>query len=150
MKNKRVKLAVSEIIGVVLLLGIAVSLFVVVQLIVLSYPFEPSPPSLSLIGSISEQGNITIEHHGGESISLDAKIRIFIDGVEPMDPFIAQNNLSLGTSNGDDFWNIGEIVIISDFKEDLTDATIERVEAYVIDNETNSIIMSGILRGGLD
>jgi len=38
MKNKRKNLALSEIMGVVLLLGIAVSLFVLVQLLVYSYP----------------------------------------------------------------------------------------------------------------
>ena len=37
MKNKREKFALSEIMGVVLLLGIAVSLFVLVQLMIYSY-----------------------------------------------------------------------------------------------------------------
>ena len=104
MKNIREKLAVSEIVGVVILLGISVSLFVVVQVMVFSYPFEPATPSVNIVGSISG-GNILLEHHGGESISLDAEIRIIIDG-EPKPPFIARDNLSLSTSNGDDFWNL--------------------------------------------
>ena len=146
MKNKRVKIAVTEIIGVVLLLAIAVSLFVVVQLIVFAYPFEPSSPSLSLIGSINESGIIAIVHHGGESISLDAEIRIIINSSEPV-LFIARDIIS--KINDNDFWDIGEIVIISNFKADLTDTTIERVEVTVVDKETNSVVMSGILQGGL-
>ena len=79
MKNKRKNDAVSEIIGIAILLGISISLFAVVQAIVLNYPYEPSPPSVNLVGSI-EGNNIFIEHYGGESISLDSKILITIGG----------------------------------------------------------------------
>ena len=60
--------AISEVLGTLLLLGLAVGLFSVLYIIVFSYPFSPNPPSADLIGSIAEEGNtmtVTIENLGG-------------------------------------------------------------------------------------
>jgi hypothetical protein len=142
MKNKRRNQAVSEIVGVAILLGISISLFSCVQLIVYSYPFEPSPPSLNLVASI-DQENILIEHHGGESISLDAQIRISIGGLNQYS-IIARDHLSSNSSDNDEYWEIGEVVVYNPNLE----LSGLRVETTIVDKETNSIVMTGIIQGG--
>jgi len=140
MNNQKEKLAVSEIIGVVILLAIAVSLFVMVQLIVLSYPFEPAAPSVNIVGSISE-GNILLEHHGGESLSLETRI-IFVINETTDYEIIAGENDYLVISDNDNYWEIGEIISYSP-SEDIAG---KKVSATVIDVKTNSIVMYGILQ----
>lgn len=142
MKKNRVNHAVSEIVSVSLLLGISISLFSGVQLIVFSYPYEPSPPSLDLVGSI-DQENILIEHHGGESISLDAQIRVIIGSTNYIS-IIAKDYLDSNSSDDDDKWEIGEIV---SYNSNINLTGI-RVETTVVDKETNSIVMTGIIQGG--
>ena len=142
MTKKRLNQAVSEILGVTLLLGISISLFSCVQLIVYTYPFEPSPPSVDLFGSINH-GYILIEHHGGESISLDCKIKIIIGELDQIS-FIANDYLKSSSSDGDDFWEIGEIVA---YDPDI-DLSGVRVVIIVVDVDTNSIVMSGVIQGG--
>ena len=132
--------AVSEIIGIAILLGISVSLFGLVQTIVLNYPFEPSPPTVYLVGHI-ENDNIIIEHQGGESISLDSKILISIDGEQSSDT--ASDLIDIDTSDNDDLWDIGEFISYP-----ISDYANKYVKATVIDTETNSIVMIGILQGG--
>ena len=141
MKNKRKNLALSEIMGVVLLLGIAVSLFVLVQLLVYSYPFEPGAPSVNIVGSISG-GNILLEHHGGESLSLDTRIIITIDDIPEPEIIVSGNLIS---SDGDASWEIGEIVSYDPSPVDITN---KQVIATVVDVKTDSIVMRGILQGG--
>ena len=142
MKNKRKNHAVSEIVSVILLLCIAISLFAVVQIVVFSYPFDQSPPSLNLVGSIDKE-NILIEHQGGERISLNAKIILLIEG-KNQTSIIARDYLVDNTSDDDDYWEIGEIVTY-DTKMVLTGF---KVEATVVDKETNSIVMNGLIQGG--
>ena len=134
--------AVSDIVGIAILLGISVSLFALVQTIVLNYPFEPSPPTVDLVGHI-ENDNIIIEHQGGESISLDSKILISIEGQEQSSD-TASDLIDPDSSDNDDLWDIGEFVsypITVDYAN-------KYVKATVVDVETNSIVMIGILQGG--
>ncbi len=144
MVNKRANSAVSEVIGTAILLGMAIALFSVVQVIALDYPFNSPSPSVQLVGTIDEN-TILIKHQGGESLSLDTKIMFTIDG-EPEPIQIASDILDPITSNGDDFWNIGEKV---SYTFDNIDRQVEAtVEATVIDIESNSIIMRGVFHMG--
>jgi hypothetical protein len=157
---KRKKTAVSDIVGVALLLGMSIAMYSVVQFMVFSYPFSPATPSLNLVGSINENklstsntGNksISIGHFGGESISIDAKIIIRVNNTDE-ETFIAKNQITSNSKNPD-FWNIGEIVLINEsdfnippFKDGfLNDA---RVHVTVIDVKTNSVVMMGYIQGG--
>jgi len=70
---------VAEIIGTVLLLGIAVAIFSTLYVVVFAYPFPTSSPNVILIGTI-EGSNIIIEHPSGEALSLDTEIPITIAG----------------------------------------------------------------------
>jgi hypothetical protein len=143
MKNIRINKAVSEIVGIAILLGISISLFVIVQTLVLSYPFEPSPPSVNLVGTINGE-NIFIEHHGGESISLDSKIIITI-GDEVETNILALDYLDTESSNNNNIWDIGEIV---SYPTNL-DIANKYVSATVVDVKTNSIVMTGVIQEGI-
>ena len=71
-KKRRSSQAVSEVVGVILLLGITLGLFGFLNYVVFSFSFQPSAPSVNLVGSIDKATNkILIEHNGGES--LDGK-----------------------------------------------------------------------------
>jgi hypothetical protein len=142
MKNKRRNQAVSEIVGIALLLGISISLFACVQLIVYSYPFDPSPPSLDLVASIDKE-NILIEHHGGESISLDAQVRVIVGGSNHYS-FIAGDYINSNSSDNDEYWEIGEVVVYNPNIE----LNGERIETTIVDKETKSVVMTGIIQGG--
>jgi len=148
MKNKRKKIAVSEIIGVTLLLGMSIAMYSVVQFMVFSYPFSPSTPSVNLVGSI-DGNKISIGHYSGESISIDAKIIIRVNNTYE-EPFIARN-FTTSNSINPNLWNIGEFVLInaSDFHNCpsgfLTNAL---VHVTIIDVETNSVVMMGYIQEG--
>jgi len=136
-KNNRQ--SVSEVIGTIILLGISISLFSIVQFTVFSYPFEPSTPSVNIVGSI-DQGNILLEHYGGESLSLNTKILFEIDNSQQPE-IIVENNLV--NSDNDNQWEIGEILSYTPS----IDISGKIVRATVIDVKTNSVVMMSVING---
>jgi hypothetical protein len=148
MKIKRKKIAVSEIIGVTLLLGMSIAMYSVVQFMVFSYPFSPSTPSVNLVGSV-DGNKISIGHYSGESISIDAKIIIRVNSDQ--ETFIARN-FTTSNSINPELWDIGEFVLIneSDFitKYPVGFLKDARVHVTVIDVETNSVVMMGYIQEG--
>jgi hypothetical protein len=141
MKNKRVNNAISEIVGTALLLGIAIGLFAVVQIMVLTIPDTNTTPMVHLAGTIdteSESGNIIIEHHGGESLSKDTIIYIYINDM-------LNKNFSRSDTLDDDFWDIGEKVVYTPTEVIEEDS---KVSVAVVDAETNSLVMMVTLQEG--
>jgi len=143
MKIRKSNDAVSEVLGTVLLLGMAVSMFSLLSFTVLSYPFNPSPPSVNLVGymggtnNVTGETNVTVEHYGGESLDIiTTKVMVIIQGtftnVDITD--------SLNDSNNNNLWDIGEKLVHS------VNVTGKQVEVTVVDTKSNSIIMSGILQ----
>ena len=143
MKNKRKKSGISEIIGTVILLGISVSLFSTVQFIVYSYPIQPSSPSVNLVGTI-ENDRLIIEHHGGESLSLETQISFIIE----TQSLVINVTDYLDDKNNDNRWGIGEIIIfnLTTDANPPIDPTGKHIEASVIDVESNTIVMRAILQ----
>ena len=70
MNDERKDKAISEVLGVILLLVITVTLFSGLSYVVLTYPFHPSPPSVDIVGMLDDK-NITLSHRGGEILGLD-------------------------------------------------------------------------------
>jgi len=137
-KKGRSKHAVSEVLAVVLLLGITIALFGLLNYIVFSFSFEPSAPSVSLIGSIDKaHNNITIEHNGGES--LDGNTQIIIT--------IGNNTYKKSASELllKDTWNFSDTVRFH-YLDNITD---RYVQAIVMDPSTNTLILSVVLQQGL-
>ena len=101
--------AISNVIATLILLGISISLFSVVQGTVIFYPFDSPNTSINLISYI-DNDEIIIEHHGGESISLQSKILVTIDDGDKNE-IIACDYIDTILSDGDDSWDIGEKIV---------------------------------------
>lgn len=136
MKGIKSKAAVTEIVGTILLLAIAIVLFTIVHIMVFSYPFPNIAPSVSIIGTI-EDDKIIIEHHGGVSLSLDTEILFQIGNDN--DTIIISDYLN--EVNYDQRWGIGEKIIYQDL-----DPTGKKVKITVVDAESKSIIMRSTLQ----
>ena len=144
-KNK----AVTEIIGTVVLLGMAIALFSIVQSFAFFLPDNPTTPSAQIVGTIyhdtsAGQDFILIEHHRGESLSLDSEIIFRIDGTDVNKP---AGSITMLSSNGNDKWDIGETIKYdpnTDFS--ITVFTDENVEVLVIDPRSDSIILMATLQ----
>ena len=140
-KNKKRTNAVTEVIGAVLLLGMAIGLFSVLNIIVYSLPSNPSIPAVNLIANLEEnpatgavEYKIIIEHNGGESLYLETvNIIIRIDDDPKSLP-----SLTAIDSNGDNRWNIGERYV---YPEAEYTSISDKAEVIVIDLETNSVLM---------
>lgn len=130
--------AVSEVIGTILMVGIGVALFSILYFIVMSYPFTPSSPSVDIVGTI-EGTNMILEHRGGDSLDLDTTVSFVVGGIwnsATVDDYLID-------SNGNNQWDIGERLVIP-----YGDMTNLQVEATVIDMDSNSIVMMGVLQEG--
>jgi hypothetical protein len=142
MKIRKSNHAVSEVLGTVLLLGMAVSMFSLLSFTVLSYPFNPSPPSVNLVGymggtnNVTGKTNVTVEHYGGESLDIITTKVIVITQETSTNVNITS---SLNDSNNNNMWDIGEKLVYP------VNVTEKQVEVTVVDIKSNSIIMSGIL-----
>jgi len=104
---KRTDKAISETVGTLLLLGIAISLFSVIYFSVVTiYPIS-THPSVNLICS-NEENDIIIEHRGGKTLDLDTKFIVTMAQTsESFTAFEALDNES--KSNG--LWNMGEKIV---------------------------------------
>ena len=136
MIDKRRKQAVSEIVGTVMLLGIAIAMFGLVQLFAFGLLNEnPNSPSVRLFATIDDN-TIYVFHNGGEELSLDTKIIFTID--DNIINRTAKEIINSTTDNGDKFWNIGE-------KLSYGPAGSE-VSVIVVDVSSNSVIMRTIFQ----
>ena len=133
--------AVSEVIGVVLLLAITVSLFAILNFYVFHFSFGTSVPSVDLIGTIDKANKtIYIEHNGGESLEGNMNIIITIGSTVYQN---TSNELLLDV-NADNKWNFCEVVRF-DSPESLTD---KYIRVMVVDPTANAILLSVVLQKG--
>lgn len=133
MKYKKADEAVSEIVGTILLLGITVSLFSVICVIVLSYPFLPSSPSTDLAGML-EGEYLLIEHRGGKTLDLGTKVSLTIG--DDMSKIKTVGDFLSSESKGDNRWGIGEWFVYWD-----SDIKGKKVAIAVVDVESDSVIL---------
>jgi flagellin-like protein len=139
--------AVSEIVGTIVLLGIAIALFSIVQTFAFFMPNNPKTPSAQLFGTIDKgvtpgHDDIVIEHHRGESISLNSEILIRIEGSPDVRETAGSATFSLKPNNGNNYWDIGETITYHS-GEDLTD---KGVEVIIVDSESNSVVLMATLQ----
>ncbi len=127
---------VTEIIGTMLLLGIAVSLFSVVYYSVLSAPAPVSTPSAYIVGSLDTENNqIVFYHMGGEPISGSNTILIH------KGKFVEEKTIS--SYDVGDEWEMGEKIIHPIYNINDT-----YIDALIIDEDSNSIVSSAVLQKG--
>ena len=134
---KRTNIAVSEIVGTLLLLGISVSLFSVIYLSVLIVSPSPTRPSVNLICTV-EKNNIILEHRGGKTLDLDTEIIVTTNGTNET---LTVNDYMNNESKENGVWNIGERVVYP--AGDITDL---KVLVTVVDVYSNSVIMMAVLQ----
>lgn len=132
--------AVSEIVGTVLLLAMAICLFSLLSVIVLSYPISSNTPSANLVGTI-EGEYLLIEHRGGTPLRLDTKVIITIGGDQP--EYIKIGDFLDDNAKEDNLWGIGEWFIYNHY----TNLEGQKVAISIVDVESNSVIMMGSLQG---
>lgn len=128
-KIYRNKKGVSEIVGTILLLGMAIALFVGVHIVALNIiPYSPNALSVRISGEIKND-TIYLQHNGGDSIPPNTKI-IFSNSTTG-DTII---NEPIGTK-----WNIGEVLKYTNQKFNGTSTLM-----IIIDVESNAIIAQDI------
>ena len=142
-KNRREGIAVTEVVGTMLLLLISVTFFSIVYVSVLSTPSSSSTPSANIACTIV--GNkIVLDHFGGDSLDLETKLIMTIGGVS-VEKTVGNINSTLSwDENNDQKWNMGEQLVY--IPGDLTD---KQVEIRIVDVESNSLVMMGILHEGI-
>jgi len=137
MKWERSSQAVSEIIGTVLLLAIAVALFSVIYTSVLSSPSTEYSAQPIITGELKED-SVILRHQGGPSLSF-SDYNIIIDAGDQS--YISTITYDL---NDNEWWDIGEHIIY-----EYSTLQQRMVEVTVIDTKTNEMILTGILQEGL-
>lgn len=136
MKNPRNTEAVSEVLGTVLLLAIAVTSISIIYLQVLGSLSPIDTTNVVIIGKIEEGGPV-FELQRGESVGPDTKISLTLAG-------LVRSEYLLYDIIGNQEWNIGGQIILPSFN----DRKIQ-VEATIVETKTNSMIFSGLLQEGL-
>ena len=110
--NKKNNSALSEIMGTVMLLMIAVSLFAVIYVFVVNEAFnaEENPPSVAIAGT-TEGKNLIFENRGGKSLSSDSMICFLSVAGQQMNMEIGPY---LEDTNGNGMWDAGERLIFNE------------------------------------
>ncbi len=133
------KKGVSEVVGVIIMLGIAIALFSVVYLMAINFPFNEPNPYVRLSATYDNDDNaIIIVHQGGVNLSRNTNIIVVIDGDlinETVDQLVGYNGSS---------WNIGEKLQFN-LSEPLANGQEARIT--VVDAVSNSVVMQGKVRG---
>jgi FlaG/FlaF family flagellin (archaellin) len=141
LKKNRSKYAVSEVVGVVLLLAMTMTLFAVLNSNIFQFTNVSSIPSVNLIGTIDKDNNLIIlEHNGGESLEGTTKIIVTIGS----DTYSNDTGDLLIDINNDKKWNLGEILEFS-FKG--IDIVGKQIRVMAVDS--NAVLLSVVLKQGL-
>ncbi len=132
---------VSEIVGTLILIVIAVSTFSAISIIILN-PWsnfsDVSTPQVTLVGTI-ENNNVVIQHQGGIPLPIKTKVVMTIDG--------AETNFSVGDFNyfidqdSNGLWNIGERLV---YPGGVLQG--KQITCLIIDVDKNFVIFDKVLQ----
>lgn len=141
---------VSEIVGTMLLLGIAVILFSVVYFSLLSTPTPTVSPAIDMIAGIEEKNDnytINIEHRGGESIDVDSRFFVEIAGIR--DEVILEDLVQDVSDPA--FWDFGEQIkfnVTEHFGNSFKDLSDLQIDVGIADVHSNSLLLLNTLQEG--
>ena len=140
--------AVAEFIGAVFLLGMAVMVFSVVYLNVLSEPGPNPEVFVTITGKVEDNNpapDVVFELERGNNLGMDTKVDLFIGG-KLFNFTVGDSSLLDDEGKNNGYWNIGEKLVYSG----LTNVNISnwQVKANIYDRETNSMVWWGILQDG--
>jgi len=135
--------AVSEIVGTLILIVIAVSTFSAVSIIILN-PWtnfsNVDVPEVLLVGSIHNT-DVVIEHQGGIPLDTKTKLTITIEGAA--DTFRVNDFSYWFDQNSDGLWTVGERVVYP-----AGNLQGKQVSCVVVDVDKNFIIFDKIIQKG--
>lgn len=138
MEKKRIQCAVSELVGVMLLLSIVMGVMAIIFFQVSSDKGPDKQAFVKLVGKI-EGTNLIVEHKGGESLTLDTRISIAYAGKNYS---FTVGDIIIDT-NHNGFWNLGEKMIFP-FTYDLNNLSkYDDIDVMSVDTESNSIQFLG-------
>ncbi|MBS3748918.1 MAG: type IV pilin N-terminal domain-containing protein, partial [Candidatus Thermoplasmatota archaeon] len=128
--------AVTEILGTMLLLLIAVAIFSTVYFSVLTISPKSPIPHANLAFTFNNE-NITISHLNGEPLNPKSIVIISIDNTT-----ISQEirNISSWDTNNDNLWGFGEKLVLQSGQTDLIDCDIS---LKIVDKQSNSLVFFG-------
>jgi FlaG/FlaF family flagellin (archaellin) len=132
--------AVSEVLGTVLILAISVVILASVYLAAFSLPAPSRAPVVNAVGMTANDQDIIISHQGGDDLSLDAILVLTVGG---KDITYKIEDLMDPEDVEDGFWNIGEELV---FSHDIRQL---QVEVRIIDPDSDSVVMMGVLQEGM-
>jgi hypothetical protein len=138
MRHTRNDIAVSEVLGAMLLLSIAVLAFSVIYFYLVSDDGPAPQTYVYIVGDIDGQ-NITLTHTGGESLDANDKISFTIRGVKQL--CLIKDKLN--DENGNGKWDLGE-KIHDNFTVDIHYLDqYEFIDVQAIDSVSNAIAFQG-------
>jgi len=144
-KSNRRNIAVSEVLGTILLLAISVTLFSTVYVTIFSVQVKPSSPTVNIIGTI-EDNNLILEHRGGESLPLDTGIILGFAGGSSQLLSVNDGDYLDAVSKSDGKWGIGERFVYPLSSRSADFVRFNPIDLTVIDTESNSVVMSGTVQ----
>jgi hypothetical protein len=140
MKIKNDNLAVSEVMGTILILCITVPFITSVYLATMALPPPSETPIVDIVGMTKENNNnIVFSNQGGNELPIETLVIFEIGGNQIVKTV---GELLDEESSSDGVWNIGEELV---FNYDIRGF---HVESRIIDPYTNSVVWTGILQEG--
>jgi hypothetical protein len=134
--------------GTLLLIGIGVTLFSVLMLLVFntSILFESkSGPTANIIVRYDGSGIITFENRGGEPIPLDSQITLNFADITPVQ-FTVADYLDPPPGPDDHYWAINQRVTYD--ASAIPNLNELEIRTMIVDPESNSVLMKGVIREG--
>lgn len=125
--------AVSELVGGILILIIAIVVSATIYTQVLPFPIPPPEPNTQLMGYITEDGKVYIEHMGGETLF---SYELYVKKLDETFIYKYENNP----------WQIGERITPPNTSNLLENDEI-KITVYTIYNDGNrQIVFDGVLK----
>jgi uncharacterized repeat protein (TIGR01451 family) len=140
-KNIRTNLAVTEIVGTIIMLGIATSTMSVMYYQVVSAPTPDPVPIVEISGKIDDN-NIIVTHQCGVPLDLDTELNLNIGGIQKS--FKVRDFLD-SKSKEDGVWGFSEKVVYP-LEYDFDYSEYPTIDFNIFDKGSNSILMTGIKR----
>lgn len=127
--------AVSEVIGSVLLLLIALLAFSAIYTYVFPLPLPEDEPHVKIVGYVDDNGTVVLEHVGGETLE-SYRIVVF-----------SQNGSLLNSMEYDQPWSIGDTVIPTTMVLPSENDSVEVMIYTTMRDGSEELVFDGILQG---
>lgn len=143
-KRKMQNEGISEIIGTVVLLAVAVASFSVLYVTLSATLITEESPQVNVIGYI-EENSIILEHQGGDTLKDNTQIDFVIGGMRQSFTLSSSNeNFTFDDSNNNGEWDVGERITYSSSGSFSNLA----VDTSIVDTASNKALFIGSLQDG--